>query len=332
VSLQDTDTTDLDAWSDAAKRSRRTRRPKNRGAVGDIAASPPPSEFSVPGQARAYERAPVEVPRGGGAHALAGALRYEWVRLRTLRSTWWLLGAALAVSVVVAWAVARDVEQGNQALDAEAVIPLLTGGAGIAPFSATAVVLGVVGALALGHEYRHGLVRTTLCAVPRRGVALLAKALVVALWAAFVAAGTCAAAYGVGAAVLGQAWTFDLVRDGAVPRALGGFAALVVLTALLGLALAGLFRNLAAALAVLIAVPLALEPVAAVLLESDAMSGAAEAGRYMPFTAAQQMVAVVPDGSSAFVPLGALGGGLVFLGYVAALVLLSAVLLRTRDA
>ena len=37
---------------------------------------------------------------------MTAALRYEWVRLRTLRSTWWLLGLAVMLQALVAFAVA----------------------------------------------------------------------------------------------------------------------------------------------------------------------------------------------------------------------------------
>jgi ABC-2 type transport system permease protein len=264
---------------------------------------------------------------------MTGALRYEWVRLRTLRSTWWVLIVALALNALVALAVARGVVEGSQKLDAEGVVTLLTGGSGISPLSITAVLAGVVGVLALGHEYRHDLIRPTLTAMPRRGVLLAAKAVVVGLWAALVAVAAGACAYGVGWAVIGDRWSPTLLDGAGTLRALGGFVALVVLTALLGVALAGMFRNVAAALVVLLVLPLLVEPVLDQVLRLDAMAGFADAGRFMPFTAAQRMIAVAGDGSGhAFTPLGPLAGGLTFLAFVAVLGALAAALFKLRDA
>jgi hypothetical protein len=265
---------------------------------------------------------------------MTGALRYEWVRLRTVRSTWWLLLTAIAVNALIALVVARSVVAGDQRLDAEGVVTLLTGGAGVSSLSVTAVLVGILGVLALGQEYRHDLIRTTLTAVPRRGVLLVAKAAVVAFVAAVAAILAAGGAYAVGLAVLGDRWSLSLITgDAATTRALAGFVALVVLTALLGLALAGLFRNVPAALAVLLVVPLLLEPVLDQVLQLDAMADVADAGRFLPFTAAARMVAIGGDAAGhAFTPLGPLGGGLVFLAFVGVLGVLTAAVFALRDA
>ena len=316
--------------STAARRP--TRRPGAARQMRDAEATAVLDEAARSKAERAAARAKAE-PSGGGAHALAGAVRYEWVRLWTLRSTWWLLGAAVALNGLVACAVGRAVDSGGQELDPEGVVGLLTGGSGMSTLSLTALFVGFVGVLALGHEYRHDLARTTLTALPRRGSVLAAKAVVVAAVAAVTAVLAVLAAYAVGLLVVGDAWRFSLLRVGDTPRALAGFVALVVLTALLGLALGGLLRHVPAALLVLVLLPLAVEPITDAFLESNDAGGAAAAGRFMPFTAAHQMLTV--SGSTeehAFVPLTALGGGLVFLGYVIALVGLTSVLLRARDA
>ncbi len=274
-----------------------------------------------------------EAPTGGALHALGGALRYEWVRLRTLRSTWWLLFVAVGLNALIAFAVARRVVSGNKALDAEAVVTLLTGGSGISPLSVTAVLVGVAGVLALGHEYRHDMVRTTLTAVPRRGVVLVAKATVVGLWAAYVAVLAAAAAYAVGLVVIGERWTPALLRGEGTIRALVGFGGLVVLTSLLGIALAGIFRSVPVALVVLLLTPLLVEPVLDAVLQMEAMESFADAGKYMPFTAAQQMIAVSGEGTAhGFDPLSPLAGGVTFLGFVAVLGLLALALFKLRDA
>jgi hypothetical protein len=33
---------------------------------------------------------------------MSDALRFEWVRLRTIRSTWWLIGCGLALNATIA--------------------------------------------------------------------------------------------------------------------------------------------------------------------------------------------------------------------------------------
>jgi ABC-2 type transport system permease protein len=264
---------------------------------------------------------------------MIGALRYEWARLRTLRSTWWLLFFALLLNGLIAFAIARSTGSGDP-LDTEIVTALLTGGAGVAPLAFPAVLMGVVGIFAFGHEYRHGLIRTTLSVIPRRGAVLAAKVVVTALWAALVAGLALAVAYGVGWFELRDRWTPSLLVAGQSERVLLGFVALVVLTALLGLGLAGLFRNVPAALVALLVTPLVLEPVITGLLTLNALEPARALGPYLPFSAAQRMLALssqpLADGLHA--PLSPLGGGLTFLGYVAAITALTGLLLRIRDA
>jgi ABC-2 type transport system permease protein len=259
-----------------------------------------------------------------------GALRYEWVRLRTLRSTWWLLLFALVLNSMIAYAVAYSMRAEDR-LDTEMVTTLLTGGAGVAPLAFPAVLMGVVGIFAFGHEYRHRLIRTTLAVIPRRGVLLAAKVVVTALWSALAAVLAIACASAIAWVALGSRWTPALLRQGQTPRVLLGFVGLVVLTALLGLALAGLFRNVPAALVVLLVTPLIVEPVVTVLVQFDALQSVQSVGRYLPFTAGQRMLAVsgVPPGDLA--TLTPLYGGLTFLGYVAAGTALTGLLLRTRD-
>jgi ABC-2 type transport system permease protein len=264
---------------------------------------------------------------------MIGALRYEWARLRTLRSTWWLLVFALLLNGLIAYAIARSIPP-DDPLDTQIVTALLTGGAGVAPLAFPAVLMGVVGIFAFGHEYRHGLIRTTLTVIPRRGTLLAAKVIITALWSALVAVLSLAVAYAVGWFELRDRWTSVLLSQGPSERVLVGFVALVVLTALLGLGLAGLFRNVPAALVVLLVTPLVVEPVVTGLLTLNALESVRALGPYLPFSAAQRMLALTrePLAEGLATPLTPLGGGLTFLGYVAAITALTGVLLRKRDA
>jgi len=262
-----------------------------------------------------------------------GAMRYEWARLRTLRSTWWLLVFAVLLNGLIAYAVARSVGPADP-LDAQLATAMLTGGAGVAPLAFPAVLMGVVGIFAFGHEYRHGLIRTTLSVIPRRGVLLTAKILMTALWAGVVAVLALALGYAVSWFELRERWTSSLLSQGPSERVLLGFVALVVLTALLGLGLAGLFRNVPAALTVLLVTPLVVEPVITGLLTLNALEPVRALGPYLPFSAAQRMLALngEPLVTGLAAPLSPLGGGLTFLAYVAAITALTGVLLRRRDA
>jgi hypothetical protein len=119
----------------------------------------------------AWTRVETAAPPGATA-----ALRAEWVKFWTVRSTPWslaamfLLGAGLTtlVCALSAEALARgDV--------GEPVGAFVTWGVVFA--QVTAVVLG---ALVVTSEYGTGMIRATLAATPRRGAVLAAKAAVLA--------------------------------------------------------------------------------------------------------------------------------------------------------
>ena len=72
-----------------------------------------------------------------------GALRYEWIRLRSVRSTWVLVVAAMAAAGLVAWIVAREIVRGEEFLsDPETVVSMLTGSSGVGPLSFPALFAG----------------------------------------------------------------------------------------------------------------------------------------------------------------------------------------------
>jgi ABC-2 type transport system permease protein len=181
-----------------------------------------------------------------GAGRLSGTVRMEWRKLRTVRSTWWIL--AIFAAGILGYAIltgsggptqpdsnydpTNNVEQG-----------MLLG----------QLTLGILGVLALSSEFSSGSIRATFAAVPRRGRVLAAKAAV--LFAGALTFGAAAPA-GVPHPPLGQ---LDGLR--AVLLA-GAYPALI---ALIGLGLAALIRHTAGAIAAVVAVtfllPLVLLPV-----------------------------------------------------------------------
>jgi hypothetical protein len=264
-----------------------------------------------------------------------GALRHESIRLRSVRSTWVLVLAAVASAGLVAWVVARQISRGDDFLtDPETAVSMLTGSSGVGPLSFPALFAGLIGVAALGTEYRHGLMQTTLTAIPRRGVLLTAKLLVVAAFAALTAALSVAAAFAVGRAEIGPAVDVSLLTAGNTERALGGFVALVVLTSMLGVALGALLRSAAAAGVVLIALPALIEPLAIWALTGPHTHTGEEIAAHLPFTAGAQMVNLPGGDGPGFdlVALSAMAGGLTFLAFVIGTTIVSGAVFARRDA
>ncbi|GAA3169274.1 ABC transporter permease [Nonomuraea roseoviolacea] len=97
----------------------------------------------------------------------------EWLKLRSVASTYYALGAAgLMVVLGVVWSVYASGladERGSvrAAAPEEGFLPLVQ------------ISLAVIGVLAITAEHATGMIRTSLTVVPRRGVLLFAKTAVV---------------------------------------------------------------------------------------------------------------------------------------------------------
>ncbi|MGO1506739.1 MAG: ABC transporter permease [Microbacterium sp.] len=109
-------------------------------------------------------------PTAAYRRTFARALRSEWVKLSTVRSTWWSIGIVAVLTIGTAVLVA-------QAMDAPGSEPIQ---AVVSPIQFTVLLAGILGAISVTGEYSSGMIRSTLTANPSRGGALAAKATVVA--------------------------------------------------------------------------------------------------------------------------------------------------------
>ncbi|GIJ45617.1 ABC transporter permease [Virgisporangium aliadipatigenens] len=185
-------------------------------------------------------------------NAFGDAVAAEWIKLRTVRITWWLLaggfgGAALmcllAFSAVAQW---DNVPAERQADSYVSWLPPVAGWI-------AALCVAVLGILSVTGEYGSGLIRATFVAMPRRRLVLGAKALLVGL----VAAGA-----GAGAVVLTELAVNAIIGDrvingqpGPAENTVGALAVLalsVVMCGLLGTGLAALTRSAVASIVTLV--------------------------------------------------------------------------------
>lgn len=262
---------------------------------------------------------------------MTAALRYEIVRLRTLRSTWWLLAGAIVanglISFGVSWA-SRTTDLGPDGL-----AWAITGGGNFAPLPLTAVFAGLVGVLCFGHEYRYGTIRAALTAVPRRGALFAAKVIVTTVWALVLAVVSGGCGWGVALVIPHDQISAYGIGDGHVGRVLIGFALLTALWAMVGMAFGGLFRNLPASIVLILLIPLVIESIlAAILFLIPALDSIQFLTKYLPFTAGQQMVATDKTFAGGPELFGPLGGGMTFAVFAVMLLAGGALSFSRRDA
>jgi ABC-2 type transport system permease protein len=251
------------------------------------------------------------------------ALRFEWVRIRTLRSTYWLIASAVLLNLTGAFAVAIT----TRPLTHEIVGAAVTGGGADLPVPFAAVLLAAVGILATGHEYRYGTIQPTLTTVPRRSTLLAAKISVLTATALAVAVVSLLANI---AAVLTVWGEVPGLTDWPLDEALPGYLALVPLWTVLGAALAQLFRSVPAALTVILAVPLIVEQLIFSLSYVPALHWLAPAVKFLPFTAGQRLIHLGGKDYAEFFDRWVSGG--VLAAFVAIILAVAWTLFTRRDA
>lgn len=270
---------------------------------------------------------------------MRAAFAYEWVRIRTIRSTWWLTGLAVVlgvgISTLFAWAIAHEFSQtGVQTGDLDglgAAVATQLAATGEIP-SVVCFILAIVGVFAWGHEYRHGMIRASLTALNSRTALWIAKFVVVGVWVAVVAFVTLLLSGLVGTVFLSDYITVFTADTWAI---IGRQVLFGVLLAWIAMGFTALTRSQAFALTMIFLWPLLIEHMVNLFFFLvPGLRDNIDLLRFLPFDAGNRMVAVIDtDHLTTFGdPLSPLGGTLVFGALAVALMAASFALFRTRDA
>jgi len=258
------------------------------------------------------------------------ALRFEVVRLRTLRSTWWLTAIALVISGLLGLP-ALSVKGDATVTDFG---DALTGGGGGAVFLIS-ILLSMLAIFATGHEYRYGTIRPTLSALPRRSTLMSAKVLVVAGYVVVIGLLCEVLRYAVSLIILGHRLSRLGLFPGPIGRVWIGTVMYTAVFALVGLALAALFRNIPAAIVTVIVLPLVAENVIRGLLSLHVFHSIRGFAKLMPFSSGAQVFRYTPvdSGGGGFTAVpGPWAGFFIFAGFLAIVLTISWVLFERRDA
>jgi ABC-type transport system involved in multi-copper enzyme maturation permease subunit len=209
------------------------------------------------------------LPPATGRAGLAGALRSEFTKLRSVRSTYWTLLAMIVVSVGIGAAITGGVaanwshmDPGDKATFDATQVSLF------AFFQLGQLVIAVIGALAITSEYSTGMIRTSLTAQPRRAVVYAAKAIVFTAVALVVSLATSFIAFFLGQALLSSTGASATLSDPNVLRAIIGSALFVTLVGLIAFAIGAIVRHTAAAITIIIAVMFVIPIITSLLPES----------------------------------------------------------------
>jgi ABC-2 type transport system permease protein len=252
----------------------------------------------------------------------ADTMRSEWVKLRSLRSTYWsMLAAAVCIvglGVVFAFAYAGQYKSQSPAQQAQFDPTTIT----LSGVWFAQLAIGVLGILTITAEHASGTIRSSLAAVPRRGRLLAAKAAVFG----GVTLATCLpaglAAFLIGQPILARSAPHASLADPGVLRAVAGAGLYLTGLAVFCVAIGIFIRHTAGAVATMVAVLFAVPTILSSL--PDAWQHAA---RWLPSNAGGSLWIVhrTPDALPPWLGFGA------FLGYTAVLLLGAYALFARRD-
>jgi ABC-2 type transport system permease protein len=221
-----------------------------------------------------------------GGYGFRTVARMEWHKLRSVRSTWWILAIFMVSLIGLAVLVLSHENYPRlSAADRAAFDPVHDAFIGLVLGQ---LLTGTLGVLAITTEFSAGLIRATFAAAPRRSLVLAAKAAV--LGAVTLAAGEVAAfvAFGAGQSVLPAPAPHATLGQPGVLRAVLLAGAYPALIALIGLGLGALVRHTAGAICALVGVLFVLP----LVFISPALQNAAQ--NFLPHPMANAMTAVKP--------------------------------------
>lgn len=205
----------------------------------------------------------------------------EWIKTRSVRSTWLLAAATVVVTALVSLLGISGLSADWQA---ELPVDFDPVGISLKGILVGQLLIAMLGAQAVTSEYASGQIISTLAIAPRRTRLFTAKALVTISVAAVVAFATVVASFAAGQAALAVAGLPTAsASDGDTVRALVCAIAYLVLSAVLGLAFGTLTRSSSGALAIVVTVSLLVPALA------PGLPGVAGrfAGTFWPTTAGQ---------------------------------------------
>ena len=184
------------------------------------------------------------------------ALRAEWTKLRSVRSTMWtvlaVVGVTVGVSAFLAAVGGTNANEVGARGDDDVVVNGLRG------VWLGQVVMVALGATAVTSEFATGTIRATFAALPRRVVAFGAKATVVGTVALALGLVTCLLTFVIAQPLLHQggfvppAYPIVSILHASAVRAVAGTALYLTLMALFAVGVAAIVRHTAAAMTLVV--------------------------------------------------------------------------------
>ncbi|PYF97223.1 ABC-2 type transport system permease protein [Georgenia satyanarayanai] len=271
---------------------------------------------------------PATAPAAGAHLSFTGVMRGEWIKLLSLRSTWWVL--ALAVALMTLFALGQSMSLDMLADSPEAAALGMIHGAEIVSggYPLGMVTIAVLGALLITGEYSTGMIRSSLTAVPTRWPVLAAKAIALVVLTVVTSVLSLLLSSVVARSLLAGHDLVPALDDPQTWQIYGGVTYVLVVAALFALGIGTLVRSTAATVTIALTVLLLLPG----FLGFITLDWVEAIVAHLPMPAAAAFVTVSDSTLTDSSDLTAWTGVLVVAAYAVVPLLAGAVVLRRRDA
>jgi ABC-type transport system involved in multi-copper enzyme maturation permease subunit len=202
------------------------------------------------------------------AATFGDALRSEWTKLRSVRSTFWALAITVALGIGLGAAISAAAAHGYAKSSVSAKLSWDPTSLSLDGIGVATLAIAVLGVLCISSEYSSGMIRTSLIAVPKRGRVLAAKALVFAAVTFVVGEVTSFAAFFIGQSLISDHAPDATLGDPGVARAVIGAGLALTALAVLSVAVGALLRHPAAGISCMVAILFVLPAIAQALPDS----------------------------------------------------------------
>ncbi|MFT3799240.1 ABC transporter permease subunit [Microbacterium sp.] len=215
----------------------------------------------------------------------------EWIKVRSLRSTWWSIALVAVVSIglslLMASAMAAYTDASATAGTTVAQTNPLAVQAIVFSTVLTQLLAVIVGTITVTGEYSTGMIRSTLTAAPGRIGALLAKALVVGVLLFVTSLVVFVTAWGVTSAIL--PYPLDVSDPDTSLMPLLGAVGYLALVAIMGVGLGFIIRNGPGALSIGIGLLFVAPIIVGFFPRTDQFAWLHDAASYLPSNAGQSL-------------------------------------------
>jgi ABC-2 type transport system permease protein len=198
----------------------------------------------------------------------ADALRSEWTKLRSVRSTFWALTVTVVLGIGLGAAISAVTAHGYAKFSVSDKLSWDPTNISLSGMVVAQLAIAVLGVLCICSEYSSGMISTSLIAVPKRGRVLAAKSLVFAAVTFVVGEVVSFTAFFVGQALISGHAPHAALGDPGVARAVVGAGLYLTALAVLSVAAGTLLRHPAAAIASMVGVLFVLPGIAQALPDS----------------------------------------------------------------